>query len=409
MVSKNEKESKRMKRSLKMFFTVCAFAFTVLLVSGTQSKAVTNMGLKQTDAGNGSIDLEWNAQLGANHYHVQLSTDGKNWKDMGNSSSPKDYIYNLSSGTTYYARVIVMDGGHYFGSETAIDVSETAIVSTKLNEVQNLTQTGATTNSISMSWSPVAGAGSYIVYAYVNYDWQKVATTAATSVTINGLAASSRVSYCVAAVRDVTGGQIIGNESDYVYMRTVPAKVSRIAMTDYWESLRHAKYEWTTLNHVDGYQYQVQKANGKKTYFNGYTTSSFVYAQPYPRGVFVKARARAYITIGNKKLYGAWSDYTYSASNKKMTAKRIAKRKKISLKWKKISGACGYQVYISTKSNSGFKKVKTLSSKKTKYTITKCGKKKLKKNKTYYVQLKYLTKVGKKKVTSPIVGTVTVS
>lgn len=78
------------------------------------------------------------------------------------------------------------------------------------------------------------------------------------------------------------------------------------------------------------------------------------------------------------------------------------------MKWKKVSGACGYQVYVSTKSNGGFKKVRSLSSKKSSYTITKCGKKKLKKGKTYYVQLRYQTKVGKKKVSSKIVSSATV-
>ena len=114
------------------------------------------------------------------------------------------------------------------------------------------------------------------------------------------------------------------------------------------------------------------------------------------------------MTVGNKVYYGAWSPYTYHASSKKVTAKRRSNGKKIYLKWKKVSGACGYQVYVSTKSNGGFKKVKSLSAKKTKYTITKCGKKKLKKGKTYYVQLRYQMKVGKKKVTSKIVSSATV-
>lgn len=396
-----------MKKSVKMLLAVCAFAFTVLLVSGTESKAAVNLGLKQTDAGSNSVDLQWNAYLGAGCYHIQLSTDGNTWTDMEHSSYPTDTVYKLSAGAAYYARVVVYSGSHYSG-ETPITVSETAVVATKPSEVQNLTQTGATTNSVSMSWSPVAGANGYIIYAYVNYNWVQVATSTSTSATISGLPASSKVGYCVAATRGVTGGTVLGDKSDSVYMRTVPAQVSRIAMSAYWQYLNDAQFEWTNMNNADGYQYEVTSNSGKKKYFSGTTTSSYVDVKPFPKGVFVKARVRAYITIGNQRVYGAWSPYTYTASNKKVTAKRYSNGKKISLKWKKISGAAGYQVYISTKSNSGFKKVKSLSSKKTKYTITKYGKKKLKKGKIYYVQLRYQTKVGKKKVTSPIVGTVTV-
>ena len=62
---------------------------------------------------------------------------------------------------------------------------------------------------------------------------------------------------------------------------------------------------------------------------------------------------------------------------------RSANRKKITLKWKKIAGACGYKVYISTKSGKGYKKVKTCGKNSKGCTITKCGKKKLSKKKTY--------------------------
>ena len=394
-----------MKKSMKMLLAVCAFAFTVLLVSGTESKAATstNMSLRQTDAGTSYIYLEWNADLLADRYEVWFSTDAKNWVKKDSSYSAKGTVSGLGAGSAYYAQVRA-----YNKSGAWFLTSETAVVATNPAEVKGLAQTGATANSISMSWSPVAGANGYIIYAYVNYNWVQVATSTSTSATISGLTASSEVKYCVAATRNVTGGTVIGIQSSGVYMRTVPAQVSRVAMTNYWQYLDEAKYEWTNLDNVDGYQYEVTSSSGKKKYFNSTTTSSYAYAKPFPKGVFVKARVRAYITIGNQRVYGAWSAYTYTASNKKVTAKRFSNGKKISLKWKKISGATGYQVYISTKSNSGFKKVKSLSSKKTKYTITKCGKKKLKKGKTYYVQLRYQTKVGKKKITSPIVGTVTI-
>ena len=103
------------------------------------------------------------------------------------------------------------------------------------------------------------------------------------------------------------------------------------------------------------------------------------------------------MTVGNKVYYGAWSPYTYHASSKKVTAKRSSNGKKISLKWKKV---CRCLVYVSTKSNGGFKKVKSLTQKNP-VLITKCGKKKLKKRENLFVvQLRYQTKVGKKKVSS---------
>lgn len=397
-----------MKKGITKMLSVCVFAFVVFLAAGTQSKAAVNMGLKQKDAASSSVELEWNAQLGADHYHVQLSQNGSTWVDMDYSSSPTAYINNLTAGANYYARVVAFKGSHYTGSHQAIAVSETAIVGTKSAEVTGLKQTAAGVNSVSMSWNASAGASSYVIYGYINYNWTQVGTSATNSATISGIAATTSTNFAVAAVKNVTGGTVVGDRSDSVQMKCVPVKVSQIAMQYYWDSLKEAKYIWTDVNNADGYQYEVKSANGKKTYFRATSTSSYTYAKPFPRGTFVKARVRAYVTVGNKVYYGAWSPYTYHASSKKVTAKRSSNGKKISLKWKKVSGACGYQVYVSTKSSGGFKKVKSLSAKKSSYTIKKCGKKKLKKGKVYYIQLRYQTKVGKKKVTSKIVSSATV-
>lgn len=219
-----------MKKSVKMLLAVCAFAFTVLLVSGTESKAATstNMSLRQTDAGTSYIYLEWNANLLADRYEVWFSTDAKNWVRKDSSYSAKGSVSGLGAGSAYYAQVRA-----YNESGVWFLTSETAVVATNPAEVKGLAQTGATANSISMSWSPVVGASGYVVYSYVNYNWVQVATSTSTSATISGLPASSKLEYCVAATRAVTGGTIVGDKSAYVYMRTIPAQVSRVAMTNF--------------------------------------------------------------------------------------------------------------------------------------------------------------------------------
>lgn len=85
-----------MKKGITKILSACVFAFVVFLAAGTQSKAAVNMGVKQTGAGSSYVDLAWDAQPGAGHYHTQFSQDGKNWIDMDNSSSPSESVYNLT-------------------------------------------------------------------------------------------------------------------------------------------------------------------------------------------------------------------------------------------------------------------------------------------------------------------------
>ena len=117
-----------MKKGITKILSACVFAFVVFLAAGTQSKAAVNMGVKQTGAGSSYVNLAWDAQLGAGHYHTQFSQDGKNWIDMDNSSSPSESVYNLTQGASYYARVVAYKDSHYMGTHVMVGVSETAIV-----------------------------------------------------------------------------------------------------------------------------------------------------------------------------------------------------------------------------------------------------------------------------------------
>lgn len=311
---------------------------------------------------------------------------------------------NVYTGSTYYARVKAYKQDHILGDhdESTALVSESILVCTAPNKPTNLKQTKATKNSITMTWNAVPGATSYQIFIWEDWSYQLVGASNTNSVTIKGLSASSRRSYYVASVKNVNGYDAVGSKSDDLYAKTLPKKVTRMAINNLWANIRSCQYKWTTVENADGYQYEVTSLNGKKKYYKKTTTSDNFFGDAYPVGTFTKARVRAYVEINGKKTYGPWSDYEYVACSKKVTGKRSKDGKKITLKWKKVSGVSEYQIYVSTKEKKGYKKAATVSSKKTSYTITKYNKKKLKKGQKYYVQLRYVGKNGKKKVVSNI-------
>lgn len=399
-----------MKKAVRGLMMVFAVAFGLLIFTGTGKAATTwNAGLKQTNYAGTSVNVSWNPLLMTGVYYttvIGFSPTSLTKEESAYGTS--EYIGGLSEGGVYYVQVrAYSDSARYKKPETLVAYSEVIQVATSPSAPTGLMQTGATTNSITMKWNPVPGATGYTICRYNNTGYTPIATTAATSCTVKGLGASQKIDYVVRAnVTTSSGFTSQSSNSNYVYMCTVPSKVAYISMTNYDDLLQEAKYEWNSVNNASGYQFQLQTYKGKNLLTKD-TGSSFaanyIYVKPFKKGIFTKARARAYIIINNKKIYGAWSNLNYNASAKKVTLRR--KGNKIKVTWKKISGAAGYTVMISTKSGSGFKKVKTLGKKSTSITIKKCGKKKLKKNKRYYIRVKYLTKVGKKKVASGVMGT----
>lgn len=400
-----------MKKSLRTVIMVFAVMFGALLTTGISSKAeVQNLTVQQTGAGEQSVSLSWSAALGSDvRYYIMFSNDGQNWVEQGSTSGTQETVGRLSAGSVYHVMIIARQWNNdTYKYDIEIGRSGDVTVSTlvKVPAVEELTQTDATNNSISMSWKAVSGATGYDVYRYNSWDnYTKLGDTASTNFTVTGLGASQAFEYFVIAKqRTATGQEAMSDEFKRVTMKTIPNKVLTVAMTNYFSSIRVAYYGWTDVDKADGYEFQLLDNKGKKLY-STLTTSTSCRIDPFKQGVFIRARARAYIEVNGQKKYGPWSGYNYNATATKLSAKRSKNGKKITLTWKKISGAAGYTVYISTKSNSGFKKVKTLGAKKTKYTITKYGKKKLKKSKRYYIRVEYLTKSGGKKVKSSIVGT----
>ncbi|MBR3148746.1 MAG: hypothetical protein IKF64_01115, partial [Eubacterium sp.] len=111
-----------------------------------------------------------------------------------------------------------------------------------------------------------------------------------------------------------------------------------------------------------------------------------------------KYKIRAVLSLADgTKVYGdksnAYTAYTYPAKPTLNSVKKAKKKKKLTVKWKKVSGVSGYQVQWSTnKSFSKNKKSVYVSYKNASKTITTA-----KSKKKYYVRVRaYKTLNGKK-------------
>ena len=140
------------------------------------------------------------------------------------------------------------------------------------------------------------------------------------------------------------------------------------------------------MNSADGYEWEIwtayQKKDKKVKSATQASDSAFIKHNSFKKYNFFKMRVRAYCTNGDgKKLAGGWSDWTYFCPQPEIIKLKSTKSG-INLKWSTIKGADRYEVYVSTKEKSGFKKCVT--TKKTSATVKKIGKSSFKNNKTYY-------------------------
>ena len=107
-------------------------------------------------------------------------------------------------------------------------------------------------------------------------------------------------------------------------------------------------------------------------------------------------KVRAYLDINGQKTYGEWSDTAYLFTQPMVVKNgvKINGKGQMTVKWDKINGVDGYEVYVSTKETKGYKKVAKVSSKKGSVTVKKFKKKSFSKKKTYYVYIVAKKKVG---------------
>ena len=172
------------------------------------------------------------------------------------------------------------------------------------------------------------------------------------------------------------------------------------------KSYNQIKVSWNKVSGADGYKvsYGTSSKRSTKTVYVKSSTRSYVF-KGLKTGRKYYVRVCAYKTVDGKKVVGSPSSVksVKPVPAKQTSFKVKAGTKKFTASWKKVSGACGYKVYYSTKKSSGFKYKTVKGNSKVKYTV-----KNLKKGKTYYVKSRAYRVVNGKKVYGPYTSTVRV-
>lgn len=112
-------------------------------------------------------------------------------------------------------------------------------------------------------------------------------------------------------------------------------------------------------------------------------------------GTTYRFRVAAYINEGGSAVDKKKENVTVSTRPAKPTIKAVRKTaKKVTVSWSRVNGSSGYEIYMSAKKNSGYKKIKTVTGGK-KGSYIKGG---LKAGKTYHFKVRAYRKVNGQKI-----------
>ncbi len=186
-------------------------------------------------------------------------------------------------------------------------------------------------------------------------------------------------------------GAYVGTLTKKFYI--VPKKVAGLKAKT--QATTSVTLSWSKSTGASGYE--VYKYNSSKKKWQKVTsTSKNTYkVSKLKAGTTYQFKVRAYKSVSGKKYYSPYSTtLKWSTKPVKTSITSISsKSKKATVKWKKVSGATGYEIYMATSKNGKYTRVKNVTSSKTiKYT-----KSSLKKNKKYYFKVRaYKTVNGQK-------------
>ena len=178
-------------------------------------------------------------------------------------------------------------------------------------------------------------------------------------------------------------------------MKNKPAQVKSLLQKKSY-STSAISITWKKVGGATGYEvYRGDSLYGdykkiKTTTKNSYKNSKLKVGNKY------YYKIRAYKTVNGKNYYGDYSEPVLMKTKvTKPTFKLSASKKQVKIKWNKVNGTVGYEIYMSNSKKGKYTKINNAAANSVSFT-----KKKLKSGKRYYFKMKAYTKINNTKVYS---------
>ena len=364
---------------------------------GGASDAVAGKTAKRTkitsivSANEKTLTIKWNKITGAYGYRIKRGTDEDGTYKVvktiksGNTTSYKDT--SVKAGKTYYYTVETMvktgDNICYSGDSASME-GRTA----KKAKIKYAVSNGS--NQIEVNWGAVSGAYGYRIKRSTskNGTYKVVATLKGKNNTTyqdKKLKTAKTYYYKIETINKVNGKKGYSGNSAAVSAKTL--KTTSITAVKATGSTS-VRLEWKAVDRASGYQIyrSTSKDSGYKKVgqVKGKNTKKYE-DKTLEAGKTYYYQVRAYKSNSAKNGVASFSKAQKAWTIKQVVFSQITSDSKnqVTLGWKKVSKAQGYDIYRSDKSNSGFEKIASISSGST-LTYTDKG---VKSGNTYYYKI----------------------
>lgn len=330
-----------------------------------------------------TIALAWKVSAGASGYEILRRAEGETTDtllaDLGNADSSAYTDTGIKTGVSYTYRVkAYADYQDHAGTKQRVYAEESNALTAKTEpegaKIKSIT--AKSYNSIKLEWNQVKGADSYEIYrsAGASKSFKRVGAVKENvlAYTDQDLKTGTVYNYKIRGVVTQNGGKTYGAFSSVKSMTAAPpAPVLAIEKTSY----NKIELTWKKTSGASGYDLYRKTEGGsykKISTFKGNSKLSYQ-DKNVKTGTTYYYKVRAYKTVNDKKVYGAYSKVSEavpSLSKPKLSLTE-GTYNGVKLGWKKISGADGYVIY-QKKGNGSYTRLKTISKNSTTgYTVGK--------------------------------------
>ncbi|MEA4922541.1 MAG: S8 family serine peptidase [Eubacteriaceae bacterium] len=335
--------------------------------------------------------LSWDYVPGAQTYQIYRSVTGEDgtYEKLDDVAGTSFTDSSTQKGAAYAYKVRAkMD------EETYGEWSDVISVSIPMEKMGTLSVKNSGSD-ISLEWGTSPDADGYYIYMSEGADdnYKKIAEiSGGTSTTYVYKEAVAGQTYYFKALpyTEKDGNVARGDESNKVDIKMAFAAPTASASPYTYNS---TKITWNSVSGAAGYRVYRYNSSTKKYELRASTGSTAYTDTGLATGTKYYYKVQAYNSVATSGESAVVSARPRLSATK---LKLAAGKKKMTLKWKKVSGASGYKIYRAAKKKGKYKKVATIKKGKT----VKWTNKKLKKKKKYYYKIKAYRKVSGKLVYS---------